>query len=275
MGQGIAQWFCQQGVSVFLVDREEQLAKAATFKILKSWDDLALKGKFSLNEVLAFKKNLTFGVKEDISSCQLVIEAIFEDLKLKQELFQYLDQKLDPTCLLATNTSSFLLKDLQLYLSDERKKNFLGLHFFNPATLMKLVEVIKGPWTLDQTILNLKEWFNSKGKVAVICQDSPGFIVNRLARHFYGESLRIAEEMGAQEKDFSYIDETLSACGGFKMGPFVLMDLIGIDINLDVTNSIWKAFNHHQRFAPHPLQIEKVKNKMFGKKTKHGFYHYE
>ena len=275
MGSGIAQWFCQQNIAVFLIDKNLATVESAKKRIHSSWDELLKKGKFQEQNIILFKNILDGGLLDQIPQVDLVIEAIFEDLNLKQQLFSSLDKLVAKDCILASNTSSFLMKDIQEKLPAYRHPYFVGLHFFNPPVLMKLVEIIKAPKTAEELVEELKTFFNNKEKIPIVCIDSPGFVVNRLARHFYGESLRISEELEATEDSFKYIDQTLMTCGGFKMGPFALMDLIGIDINLDVTTSVWNAFNQAERFKPHLLQEEKVRNKHFGKKSKKGFYLYE
>jgi 3-hydroxybutyryl-CoA dehydrogenase len=173
----------------------------------------------------------------------------------------------------ASNTSSIPITDIASELPISRAQKFLGLHFFNPATIMLLVEVIKGERTDEKLCQDLYDWFEEKGKKPARCKDSPGFIVNRVARNFYGEPLRIAET--EDESKFKEIDFILKEVGGFKMGPFELMDLIGIDVNYSVTCSVWKAFNKEPRFAPHSLQKKMVDEKRFGRKSRKGFYHYD
>lgn len=271
MGQGIAQWMAQQGVETFLVDKEVTLAQKAQLSIHQSWQKLESKGKFNSSQIKTFKEMLACKDLVEIpSDCDLVVEAIFEDLKLKKDLFSKLNQLMSQQTIFASNTSSFKIADVQNDLPQARQKNFLGLHFFNPAAIMKLVEVIPGPLCQDKISNRLIEFFNQKGKSPVQCQDGPGFIVNRLARHFYGESLRAAEILS-----FDEIDQVMKCVGGFKMGPFELLDLIGIDVNLQVTKSVYQAFGKASRFAPHPIQEDYVKKGWFGRKTQRGFYPYE
>src|SRR5690606_33850030 len=155
-------------------------------------------------------------------------------------------------------------------VSQARKARFLGLHFFNPAPIMKLVEVIKGEQSDATLCQDLYRWFDEKGKKPALCKDSPGFIVNRVARNFYGEPLRIVEE-DDQEK-MKDVDRVLKEVGGFRMGPFELMDLIGIDVNYSVTCSVWNAYQQEPRFAPHALQKKMVDEGRLGRKSKRGFY---
>ena len=274
MGQGIATWFVQQGVFVELVDTSLNLAQKSQSLIFSLWDKLEKKGKFTSSDIETFKKNLEVRLLEDISfDCDLVIEAIVEDIEIKKNLFTKLDKLLSESSIIASNTSSFPIFNLSEHLSLLRKERFVGLHFFNPAPLMKLVEVICPTCVLKEIVDGLSNWFTSKGKKPAVCQDRPGFIVNRIARNFYGEALRIAGK--DDQKRYRKIDTVLKEVGGFRMGPFELMDLIGIDVNLDVTRSVWNAFDEVPRFAPHFLQKEMVEKGRLGKKTGRGFYLYE
>ncbi len=274
MGQGIAEWFTRQNCLVEMVDQNDEFALMSLERIHKNFDKHLAASKLTLSDVVHFKNNLKVKKLEQINpEADLVIEAIVENLEAKKKLFATLDQLLSPKCLVASNTSSFPITQLAQGLSQQRKKKFLGLHFFNPATVMKLVEVINGMETHPQYAQDLIEWFNQRQKVACLCADSPGFIVNRVARNFYGEALRAAETYD-QEK-FKEIDTVMREVGGFKMGPFELMDLIGIDINYNVTQSVYDAFFQEARFKPHRLQRDMVVANFLGKKTNKGFYHYE
>ena len=272
MGSGIAQWFVQAGCSVELTDNSSAQSEKALKDIHASWDKLAEKGK--LSNVGSLKKNIRTCSMEDLSKdADLVVEAIIENLEIKKELFKKLDAYFAPHTILSSNTSSFPIHLMAEAVSDNRKPQFLGLHFFNPATIMKLVEVIKGKDSSEQICRDLYQWFDSKDKKPAFCKDSPGFIVNRVARNFYGEPLRIVED--ENEEKMKEVDRILKEVGGFKMGPFELMDLIGIDINYSVTCSVWEAYNKEPRFAPHKLQKQMVDEKRFGRKSKRGFYKYD
>jgi 3-hydroxybutyryl-CoA dehydrogenase len=274
MGQSIAQWFVQQFVWVDLIDVTQESADKAREKIIASWDILLEKGKFSGCQVGQFKQFLTAKTQPEINpKTDLVIEAVFENLDLKKNLFQFLDIHCHESTIFSSNTSSFPIHLMADVVSLERQKKFLGLHFFNPATLMKLVEVIKAKNSDQKLCDDLYQWFESKGKKPAHCTDSPGFIVNRVARNFYGEALRIVGE--EDESKMREIDLIMRDVGGFKMGPFELMDLIGIDVNLAVTKSVWEAYDKTPRFSPHKLQEKMVAENRFGKKTKRGFYKYE
>ncbi len=273
MGAGIAQWFAQQMLPTVLCDTNEvQLAKALV-NIHASWDKLVEKEKLTACQVSQMKSLLETKPIASVSpKMSLVIEAIIEDLAIKKSVFASLDQQFAPTTVFATNTSSFPIALLATSVSPERQKKLLGLHFFNPATLLKLVEVIAGPVTDPSLAQNLYTWFEQNGKEPALCADTPGFIVNRVARSFYGEALRIVS--GDDEAQFKEVDRLMREVGEFKMGPFELMDLIGVDINYAVTSSVWEALEKSPRLTPHPLQKKLVDEKRFGKKTKRGFYVY-
>lgn len=274
MGQGIAQWFTQQNVITEMVDQNFEFAGKSLEKIFKSFDKLEASGKISATDTATFKKNITVKKMEEIDVyADLVIEAIIEDLNVKKKLFADLDLKMSPATVLASNTSSFPITQLAQGLRPARKKKFLGLHFFNPATIMKLVEVINGMETDRALSSSLISWFNERKKIACECSDSPGFIVNRIARNFYGEALRAVETY--DEEKCREVDLVMKEVGGFKMGPFELMDMIGIDINFSVTESVYNAFFQEARFKPHRLQRDMVAAGRLGKKTAKGFYTYE
>jgi 3-hydroxybutyryl-CoA dehydrogenase len=274
MGSGIAQWFAQQNISTELCDIKREAVDQAKDKIYQSWQKLVNKNKFTDIQEQSFKDKLSFSLLDEIKDdYDLVIEAIIENLDIKKQLFSDLDEKLNEKTIIASNTSSFPMSSLSKDLSEQRKKNFIGLHFFNPAPIMKLVEIISSCWTQQSHANDLKDFFNQNGKKPVHCNDSPGFIVNRVARNFYGESLRIAKFEDTER--FEQIDSILKEVAGFRMGPFELMDLIGIDINLDVTISVWKAYFNEPRFAPHLLQKKMVESGRIGRKSKSGFYKYE
>lgn len=274
MGQGIAQWFTQQHVITEMVDQNYDFALKSLERIHQSFDKLQSSGKLSASDVESFKKNLSVKKMDEIDSkSDLVIEAIIEDLPAKKKLFSELDAKMSTETIIASNTSSFPITLLAQGLSGPRKKKFLGLHFFNPATIMKLVEVINGIETDRALSSALITWFNEHKKVACECTDSPGFIVNRVARNFYGEALRAVETY--DEQKCREVDTVMKEVGGFKMGPFELMDMIGIDINYSVTESVYNAFFQEVRFKPHRLQRDMVAAGRLGKKTAKGFYSYE
>jgi 3-hydroxybutyryl-CoA dehydrogenase len=274
MGSGIAQWFTQQMCEVELVDNSEEQLKKALTAIHLSWDKLVEKEKLTSEQVNQMKKLLEIKSLEQVSKdADLVIEAIIENLEIKKTLFKNLDNYFAPHTIIASNTSSFPITLMGEAVSTERKKRFVGLHFFNPATIMKLVEIIKGDQTDPNLCEELYQWFDLKDKKPALSKDAPGFIVNRVARNFYGEPLRIIEV--EDEAKMKEVDQLLKNVGGFKMGPFELMDLIGIDVNYSVTCSVWQAYDKEPRFAPHPLQKKMVEEKRFGRKTKRGFFKYD
>jgi 3-hydroxybutyryl-CoA dehydrogenase len=274
MGSGIAQWFAQQNCQVELVDTSEPQLRRALKDIHASWDKLLEKQKLTSAQVSEMKLHLEIKALEAANpSADLVIEAIVENLEIKKNLLAKLDQQFDAHTILASNTSSFPIALMAEALSDARRPNFLGLHFFNPATIMKLVEVIQGKDSSEKLCRDLYAWFDAKDKKPAFCKDSPGFIVNRVARNFYGEPLRIVDH--DDEAKMKEVDSILREVGGFKMGPFELMDLIGIDINYSVTCSVWNAYDQEPRFAPHKLQKQMVDEGHFGRKAKRGFYKYD
>lgn len=274
MGSGIAEWFASQFVSVELVDsNQEQLTKTIT-QIHRSWEKLVEKEKLTSCKMNQMKPFLEVKqLHQANKNADLVIEAIVENLEIKKNLFTDLDKYFSEKTILASNTSSFPITLLAQAVKEERKAKFIGLHFFNPATIMKLVEIITGKDTALQLAKDLYQWFDSKDKKPALCKDSPGFIVNRVARSFYGEPLRITET--EDQGKLKEIDHILKEVGGFKMGPFELMDLIGVEVNYSVTCSVWDAYHQEPRFAPHKLQKQMVDEKRFGRKTKKGFYTYE
>lgn len=274
MGAGIAQWFAQQMISTVLCDNNSEQTKKALTQIHSSWDKLVEKEKLSACQVSQMKQLLEArDIRVLPTDTTLVIEAIIENLEVKKNLFATIDKHFSKDAIFASNTSSFPISLLAQAVSPDRQKRFIGLHFFNPATLMKLVEVIKTQVTEVSITDGLYTWFAEHRKEPALCADTPGFIVNRVARSFYGEALRIVEnENEAHSKEVDFI---MREVGGFKMGPFELMDLIGVDVNYSVTCSVWEALGKNARFTPHPLQKKMVDLGRFGKKTKHGFYSYE
>ena len=205
-----------------------------------------------------------------LSRSDFIIEAAVEDLAIKRELFKRLDDVLPAHAIMASNTSSLSITSIAT--ATKRPASVVGMHFFNPPALMRLVEVVRGTQTSDETVAATKELADRLGKVAVVCKDTPGFIVNRVARPFYGEALRL---LGEGVAPVEVIDRIVRLSGGFKMGPFELMDLIGIDVNYAVTKSVYEQFFQEPRFRPHPIQRQMVEAGTLGRKTKRGFYPYE
>ncbi len=274
MGAGIAQWFTQAGCQVQLFDVQIEQAQMAIEKIHSSWDKLEAKGKFAGEQVKSFKQSLTQTqeITDFHRDSDLVIEAIVENLNIKIEVFQNLNRHFSEETIFASNTSSLPIDSMAKEFGDKRRSRFIGLHFFNPAPVMKLVEIIRSHWTQDQLATDLQQWFSDQGKKPALCSDGPGFIVNRLARSFYVEPQRIIRTESPERVKES--DEILREVGGFRMGPFELMDLIGVDVNLEVAKSVWKSFGYEPRFKPHHIQEKLVISGRWGKKTKGGFYEY-
>ena len=270
MGAGIAQVAAQAGHKVVLTDtNSEQLLKAEK-QINSSLDKLVEKGKFTEAFAKEVKDNLSYSIHlYEHQDATLVIEAIIENLAVKHELFKQLEQIVAPNCVLASNTSSLSIASIGACLQNPSR--FLGIHFFNPATLMPLVEVIPGVATEIQVTNFVEELISNWNKTVVVCKDTPGFIVNRVARPFYGEALRIYEEGIA---DFATIDWAMTQIGGFKMGPFTLMDYIGNDINYTVTETVFAAFYFDPRFKPSFTQKRHMEAGFLGRKSGRGFYDY-
>ncbi|MEO6818913.1 MAG: 3-hydroxyacyl-CoA dehydrogenase NAD-binding domain-containing protein [Ginsengibacter sp.] len=268
MGSGIAQVAAQSGFETILFDVNEIVLIKAQKSIQKNLQYLLDKGKITPAEKEAIFNRLNF--KTDIQDCLgiLIIEAIVEKPEAKINLFNELSKFNGEEVIFASNTSSLSISALQHEIVFPQR--VVGMHFFNPAYIMKLVEVVKGDQTSDAVAKKVVEICRQLGKQPVLCKDAPGFITNRVARHYYLESMKLVEEGVAT---FEEVDEILEA-SGFKLGPFKLMDLIGMDINLAVSESLFEAYDNAPRFAPSSLQIEKVKNKELGKKTGKGFYSY-
>ena len=269
MGSGIAQVSAQSGFNTILFDLNESVLVKAQDSIQKNLQYLVDKSKISSSEKDEIFNRLQFIT--DIKDCvgMLIIEAIVEKTEAKINLFNELSKYNNEEVIFASNTSSLSISSLQKEILFPQR--VVGMHFFNPAYIMKLVEVVKGEQTIDTIAKEVFDICLQMGKQPVMCKDAPGFITNRVARHYYLESLKIVEEGLAS---FEEVDEILES-SGFKLGPFKLMDLIGMDINLAVSKSLYEAYNHTPRFAPSPLQIEKVKNNDLGKKTGKGFYAYK
>ena len=270
MGAGIAQVAAQAGHKVVLSDTNpEQLLKAEK-QINASLEKLVEKAKISAEAAQQIKANLSYSKHlSDHQAAILVIEAIVENLTIKHELFKQLEQVVSNQCVLASNTSSLSIASIGACL--QRPQRFLGIHFFNPATLMPLVEVIPGVATEQEVTGNIDNLITSWNKTVVVCKDTPGFIVNRVARPFYGEALRIYEEGVA---NFETIDWAMTHIGGFKMGPFTLMDYIGNDINYTVTETVFAAFYYDPRFKPSFTQKRHMEAGFLGRKSGRGFYNY-
>lgn len=268
MGQGIAQVCAAAGYLTKLYDLDETLSAKALESIKSNLNQLVSKSKISEEGRTATLANLS--IEKDISALKadVIIEAVVEKLAVKQTLFLELEKINEGKTILATNTSSIPITQIANVLQNPNL--CVGLHFFNPAPVMKLVEVIMGEATSQEVVEKMRTFSQSLQKMPVMVKDSPGFIVNRVARHYYVEALKLLEEGAATH---AQIDALLRSAG-FKMGPFELMDLIGVDVNLAVTTSLYDSFNQAHRFKPNSIQQQKVKDGHLGKKTGKGFYEY-
>lgn len=271
MGTGIAQIASAFGHEVFIFDAySEQLKKSkkGLKNILQRQVD---KKRMTQQEVDGILSRIRYvDHLKDFASCNFVFEAIVESLQAKKDQFARLEAIVPKDCILATNTSSLSIASISSALKSPGR--FSGIHFFNPAPLMKLVEIIPGISTDSETIKNSRELIDSWEKLTVLAKDTPGFIVNRVARPFYGEALRIYDEGIANA---ATIDWAMKELGGFKMGPFELMDLIGLDVNYAVTESVFKEFYYDPRFKPSFTQKRLVEAGRLGKKAGIGFYNYK
>jgi len=268
MGQGIAQACAMNGFEVVLYDVNSTFLTKAITAIEATLNIAAEKGKITKEQKISTLQKISPTSSVSEIKVDLIIEAVIEELKVKQNLLKEIESINNEDCIITTNTSSIPITKIATALKNPSR--FAGLHFFNPAHLMKLVEVIEGAST-DNNITKALISFSEKiGKRAVVVKDSPGFIVNRVARHFYVESLKILEE---NVTDIRSIDALLKS-SGFKMGAFELMDLIGVDVNLSVTTSIYNGFNQDSKFAPNRIQQQKVDAGCFGRKSGKGFYDY-
>tara|TARA_R100001143_G_scaffold4167_1_gene6983 strand:- start:13098 stop:14270 length:1173 start_codon:yes stop_codon:yes gene_type:complete len=270
MGSGIAQIAATHKHQVYLFDPFPEQLKKSEEGLTGILQRQVQKERMTQNEGDEILSRIHFvNHINDFSKCGIVFEAIIEDLQTKKDQFSRVEAMVSKDTLLATNTSSLSIASISSAL--KRPNRFLGIHFFNPAPLMKLVEMIPGILTDDQILNNARSLIDSWGKTTVLAKDTPGFIVNRVARPFYGEALRIIEEGIA---DHATIDWAMKELGGFKMGPFELMDLIGHDVNYAVTESVFKEFYFDPRFKPSFTQKRLVEAGMLGKKSGIGFYDY-
>ncbi len=268
MGSGIAQVSAQAGVSTILYELNEVVLGKAKTNIEKSLHSLAEKGKIAETEKDNIQSRIQYTSDLQICKADVFIEAIVEKPEIKISLFNQLAELNDSQAIFASNTSSLSISNIASKIKNPER--VIGMHFFNPAPVMKLVEVVNTDYTNEETIRTIIALAKQMGKTPVVCKDSPGFIVNRVARPYYIEALRLAED---GITDFSTIDNLLEATG-FKMGPFKLMDLIGNDINYAVSCSVYKQLNSPERLKPSPIQKEKVEKNELGKKTGKGYYEY-
>ena len=271
MGSGIAQVAATAGCNVCLFDTNQSALDASKASLEKVLIRLIEKGRINDHEKNRIQKNISYVDKlSDLKSSELVIEAIVEKLDIKRSVFSELERHVDKGCIIATNTSSLSVASIASVLQDPER--CIGIHFFNPAPLMKLVEVIPAIQTSAEVLKKVLKIILDWNKTVAVAKDTPGFIVNRVARPFYSESLRIYEEGIA---DFETIDHSLKTLGGFRMGPFELMDFIGNDINYTVTETVFEAFYFDPRYKPSFTQKRMFEAGYLGRKTGRGYYEYD
>jgi 3-hydroxybutyryl-CoA dehydrogenase len=270
MGAGIAQVAILSGLQVFLYDAVGAALTKGQSRIAESLRRAVEKGLIQADEAEAALRRLTaVGQLAEVRDAPFIIEAAPEDLPLKQRLFSELDGLVGSAAILATNTSS--LSITAIAGATRRPGRVLGMHFFNPVPMMKLVEIVVSQRTDPAVVEETTELARRLGKTPVRAKDTPGFIVNRIARHFSLEALRI---LGEGQIAHDHIDRVMKRAGRFRMGPFELMDLIGIDVNFAVSRSVFEAFFHDPRFRPDPIQQRMVESGLLGRKTGRGFYEY-
>lgn len=270
MGSGIAQVAATVSHKVLVYDNNQNALNKAQSNLKSSLQKLVEKQKISAEKQTEILANIQFVTElKSMANCNLIIEAIVENLDVKKSVFSELEKIVSKDCVLASNTSSLSITSIAAACS--KPERVLGIHFFNPATLMPLVEIIPGIASDESIVSSAKKLIDSWGKVTVIAKDTPGFIVNRVARPFYSEALRIYEEGIA---DMPTIDWAMKEIGGFKMGAFELMDLIGHDVNYIVTETVWKQFYYDPKFKPALSQKRLLEAGFLGRKSGRGFYNY-
>jgi 3-hydroxybutyryl-CoA dehydrogenase len=271
MGAGIAQVAAQAGFETLLYDIQQDFIDSGLGRIRSFLKGSRERGKISAEQEQQILERLRGTTQlQDCKECALIIEAAPEKLELKRDIFRQLDSICSSQTLLATNTSSFNVTAIAA--TTQHQERVLGLHFFNPPPLMALVEVVQGDRTSDASIERATDLMRRMGKTPARAQDTPGFIVNRIARPFYNEALRV---LGDGDASVETIDRIMKDAGNFRMGPFELMDLIGNDINFAATESLYQSFFHDPRFRPSPIQQRMVMGGNLGRKTGRGFYVYD
>jgi len=271
MGSGIAQVAATSGCTVKIYDNNIDAIQKAEQNLDRILNRLIEKERIDENEKYRIQNNIRcVSSLKDLNDSDLVIEAIIEDLDIKQKVFVELESYVSDECVIATNTSSLSVASISAAL--KRPDRCIGIHFFNPAPLMKLAEIIPAIQTsqevINQSVTTIKNW----GKTVAVAKDTPGFIVNRIARPFYGEALRILDEGIA---DVATIDEAMRSIGGFRMGPFELMDFIGNDVNYTITETVFKAFYYDPRYKPSFTQKRMAEAGYLGRKSGRGYYRYD
>jgi len=270
MGSGIAQVAATADCKVLVFDTSKKAIDESQAKLVKIMNRLVEKGRLNDEQSNNIQANISY--VESLSafySCDLIIEAIVENLDIKKSVFQQLESIVSKDCIIASNTSSLSITSLAAALQESER--FIGIHFFNPAPLMRLVEIIPAIQTDESIVQKAKGIIESWSKLTVLAKDTPGFIVNKVARPFYSEAIRMYEE---GISDIPTIDWAMTEIGGFKMGPFTLMDFIGHDVNYTVTETVFKAFYYDPRYKPSFTQKRMVEAGYNGRKSKKGFYDY-
>lgn len=270
MGSGIAQVFAQSGHSVVLYDTNKEALDRSKQNLAKTFEKLVAKEKYTAEKAQEIQNKIEYADSlTAFASIDLMIEAIIENLDIKKSVFKQVEEIVSDECILASNTSSLSIASIASACS--KPERVIGIHFFNPAPLMALVEIIPAVQTREGLADEVKELIQSVGKLPVITKDTPGFIVNRVARPFYSESIRLLEEGVA---DAETIDFAMTSVGGFRMGPFELMDFIGHDVNYRVTESVFESFFYDPRFKPSFSQKRLFEAGYYGRKSGRGFYNY-
>lgn len=270
MGSGIAQVFAQAGHSVVLYDTNQEALDRSKQNLANTFVKLVAKEKYTAEQAETIQNSIEYAQSLDaFATIDLMIEAIVENLDVKKSVFKQVEAIVSEDCILASNTSSLSIASIAS--SCENPSRVIGIHFFNPAPLMALVEIIPAVQTREGLAEEVKALIQSVKKLPVITKDTPGFIVNRVARPFYGEAIRILEEGVA---DAETIDFAMTSLGGFRMGPFELMDFIGHDVNYRVTESVFEAFFYDPRFKPSFSQKRLFEAGYYGRKSGRGFYNY-
>lgn len=269
MGSGIALCSILAGYKTLLFDIADEAVEKGKNNLLKEINKLLEKGKIDENACNKALSLLTCTTNPNALIADLVIEAIVEKPDIKKTFFLNVAAINSKTTILASNTSSIPIT--QIAAGIPHPERVVGIHFFNPAHIMKLVEIISAAYTDEKVAQNAFDWAVSLGKTAVTAKDAPGFIVNRVARHYYVEALKILEENVTSLENIDWLCEST----GFKMGPFRLMDLIGVDTNFSVTSSMYQQFHYDPKFRPSRIQQQKVEARLNGRKSGKGFYNYE
>lgn len=270
MGIGIAQVAATNGCKVWIYDANAKQVETATVGLEKTLTKLVDKQKISAEKMTEILANISIATElKDFKDCELIIEAIIENKEIKTKVFTELEKYVSESCVIGSNTSSISITSLGAEL--QKPERFIGIHFFNPAPLMPLVEVIPSLLTEKSLAEKIYSLMEDWGKTPVVAKDIPGFIVNRIARPFYGEGLRIVEENIATVEQ---VDDAMKTLGNFKMGPFELMDLIGVDVNFSVTKTVYNEYFYDPKYKPSLLQQRMSEAKLHGRKTGKGFYDY-